>query len=143
LLVVAGTVSVWIALTPGGRAFLSSSTLAVDVLGHPREVFANPRVAAARAIYAGPFLPGLYYLLGKPNPYFVSETVVCDDRCQERLVAELQAVRPELAFLNYAMIAHLSYDQSAAADAFVREHYARCADRGFFQVFALDARGCP
>jgi hypothetical protein len=143
LMGVAATAAGWIALTPAGHAYLSRSALAVDLLHPPREVFANPRVAEARAIYAGPFLPGLYYLLGKRNPYFVSETVVCDDGCQRRLVAELQSVRPELAFLNYAMIAHLGYDQSAPADAYLKQHYARCADRGFFQVLALNPAGCP
>ena len=67
------------------------STLYVDFIRHPsRNMFPQPRVAAAHAIYAGPFMPGLYFGLGKKNPYFVSETVVCNDECRRRLLAQLE-----------------------------------------------------
>ena len=143
LVIVAATVAGWIALTPAGRVFLSNSSLSVDLIQRPRPIWDNPRVAGARAIYAGPFLPGVYYLLGKKNPYFVSETVVCDRDCQRRLVGELEVVRPELALLNYGMIAHLGYDRSSPVDVFLRERYTRCANARFFEVLARDPGGCP
>ncbi len=143
LATVAATLLGWTLVSPIGARYLAGSTLSVDLLGHGGETPPSPRVAAAHAIYAGPFLPGLYYLLGKPNPYFVSETVVCNEACQRRLVAELEAVRPEVAFLNYAMVQHLGYDQDAPVDAYLRRRYARCPDRGFFIVRAIDPSWCP
>jgi hypothetical protein len=143
LATVAVTLIGWTLVSPIGARFLAGSTLSVDLLGHGTEAPGGPRLAAAHAIYAGPFLPGLYYLLGKPNPFFVSETVVCDEACQRRLVGELEAVRPEVAFLNYAMVQHLGYDQDAPVDAFLRRRYARCPDRGFFVVRAIDPSWCP
>jgi hypothetical protein len=133
----------WSALSPSGRQYLSTSTLDVDVLGHRPVAFTSPRIAAARAIYAGPFLPGLYYLLGKQDPFFVSETVVCNADCQRRLVGELEAVRPELAFLDYEMTRDLGYDQNAPVDSYLRQHYALCPGRGEMTVRALDPRSCP
>ncbi|HLK89226.1 MAG TPA: hypothetical protein VKZ18_04980 [Polyangia bacterium] len=143
LATVAVTLFAWTLVSPIGARYLAGSTLSVDLLGHGAETAPSPRLAAAHAIYAGPFLPGLYYLLGKPNPYFVSETVVCDAACQRRLVGELEVVRPEVAFLNYAMVQHLGYDQDAPVDAFLRRRYVPCPDRGFFVVRAIDPSWCP
>jgi len=143
LAIVVATVLAWSFFSPVGRRCFSGSTLDVDLLGHQPKLLSSPRLEAAHAIYAGPFLPGFYYLFQKRNPFFVSETVVCDDACQQRLVGELAAVRPELAFLNYAMISHLKYDQNAPVDAYLREHYVYCGTRGFFIVRAAEARFCP
>jgi len=143
LAIVTATVLSWSFLSPVGRQYFSGSTLDVDLLGHQPKLLSSPRLEAAHAIYAGPFLPGFYYLFHKRNPFFVSETVVCDEACQQRLVRQLADVRPELAFLNYAMISHLKYDQNAPVDAYLREHYVSCGTRGFFIVRAAEARFCP
>ncbi len=132
-----------IAASPAGAEFLSASVLRVDLLGHRQKAFTSSRITAARAIYAGPFLPGLYYLLGKKNPFFVSETVVCDEACHRQLIAELGAVQPDLVFLDYAMVRHLSYDQNAPVDAYLRERYVLCPGHGEMTVRASDARFCP
>ena len=71
-------------------------------------------------------MPGLYFALGKKNPYFVSETVVCNDDCQRRLLAQLDAVKPELAFLDYEMVRHLGYDENNPVDAYFRDRYVAC-----------------
>jgi hypothetical protein len=129
--------------SPAGAEFFSGSTLHVDLLGHRPRGFSSPRIAAARAIYAGPFLPGLYYLLGKKNPFFVSETVVCDQACHRRLIAQLAGVKPELVFLDYPMVRHLSYDENAPVDAYLRDRYVPCAGHGEMTVRASEARFCP
>ena len=140
----AGAVAVWMAFTPGGRGSLEESTLYVDFVARPpRAPLASPRIAAAHAIYAGPFLPGLYYLFQKKNPFFVSETVVCDATCQRALVVELAAVRPELAFLDYQMARSLHYDADGPVDVYLRDHYRRCPTPGVIEVRALDPSWCP
>jgi hypothetical protein len=132
--------------TPAGRPLFHQSTLDVDFIRRaPRNVFPQPRVAAARAIYAGPFLPGFYFALGKKNPYFVSETVVCNGVCRDRLLAQLEAIKPEIAFLAYDMIAHLGYDANNPVDAYFRDRYVACPPSAYegLIVRAVDPTWCP
>jgi hypothetical protein len=133
--------------TPTGRVFFASSSFDVDLLGRRSNatLFSSPRVVAAHGIYAGPFLPGLYFEMRKKNPYFVSETIVCNDACQERLVAELSVTKPELAFLHYDMVRHLGYDQNSPVDVYLRRRYVLCGgdNHGGLIVRAIDASWCP
>ena len=143
--IVVGAFAAFLA-TPAGRPLFEESTLYVDFIRHPsRNLFPQPRVAAAHAIYAGPFMPGLYFGLGKKNPYFVSETVVCNDDCQRRLLAQLDVVKPELAFLDYKLVRHLGYDENNAVDAYFRDRYIRCPNEDYegLIVRAIDATWCP
>jgi hypothetical protein len=145
-IVVAMVVATMLA-TPAGKIFSASSTFYVDLLGRRSRLalFSNRRLAEAHAIYAGPFLPGLYFELKKKNPFFVSETIVCNGECQERLIAELAVARPELVLLQYEMVRHLSYDQNNPVDVYLRQRYLRC--RGDYAddviVRARDASWCP
>ena len=132
--------------TPAGRPMWKESALYVDFVRRPsRNIFPQPRVAAAHAIYAGPFMPGLYFALGKANPFFVSETVVCDGVCQRRLIAQIQQVHPEIAFLDYDMIRHLHYDENNPVDAFFRDRYVACPRQDYegLIVRAVDMGWCP
>jgi hypothetical protein len=138
-----GALLAWTVVTPAGAEFLTASALRVDLLGHRPRAFSNPRITAAHAIYAGPFLPGLYYLLKKNNPFFVSETVVCNDECQRQLVAQLSRVKPELAFLDYDMVAHLNYPQTGPVDVYLRDHYTACPGHGDIAVRAIAPGWCP
>ena len=132
--------------TPAGRPMWHQSTLYFDFVRRvPRNIFPQPRVAAARAIYAGPFMPGLYFALGKKNPYFVSETVVCDGDCQRRLLAQIEAIKPEIAFVHYEMVRHLGYDEHNPVDAYFRDRYVACPPSEYegLLVRAIDASWCP
>ena len=143
LATITGALLAWTVLTPAGAEFRSMSALGPDPLGDRSRALSNPRIAAAHAIYAGPFLPGLYYLLKKNNPFFVSETVVCNDECQRQLVAQLSQVKPELAFLDYDMIAHLNYPQTGPVDVYLRDHYTACPGHRDVEVRAIAPAWCP
>jgi hypothetical protein len=132
--------------TPVGRPFFRVSTLNVDFIRRPsRNLFPQPQVRAARAIYAGPFMPGLYFNLGKKNPYFVSETVVCNDDCRRRLLTQLDVVKPEIAFLDYQLVHHLGYDENNPVDAYFRDRYVLCPNQDYDGVIvrAISATWCP
>ena len=132
--------------TPAGRPLWKQSTLYFDFVRRvPRNLFPQPRVAAARAIYAGPFMPGLYFALGKKNPYFVAESVVCDADCRRRLLAQVEATKPEIAFLDYDMIRHLHYDENNPLDAYFRDRYVACPPSEYEGVIvrAIDTGWCP
>jgi hypothetical protein len=128
--------------TPGGARYAEASVLRADLLGQRPTPAIKDRIARAHAIYAGPFLPSVYYLLRKKNPFFVSETVVCNQDCQLHLVAQLKEVKPELAFLYYDMITHLQYPQTGPVDVYLREHYVPCPSSGI-PVRAIDPSWCP
>ena len=91
-------------------------------------------------------MPGLYFGLEKKNPYFVSETVVCNDDCQRRLLAQLDVVKPELAFLDYQLgpPPRLRREQrrSTLTSAYTD---LRCPNEGFqgLIVRAIDSTWCP
>jgi hypothetical protein len=145
--IIAAALVVTIVATPTGRSFAASSTFSVNLLGRRSRgtLFSSPRLAQAQAIYAGPFLPGLYFELGKKNPFFVSETIVCNAECQARLIAELAVTKPEIVFLNYGMIRHLGYDPNSPVDVYLRQSYLLCQDQryGSMIVRAADASWCP
>ena len=89
-------------------------------------------------------MPGLYFALGKKNPYFVSETVVCNDDCQRRLLAQLDSVKPALAFLDYQLVRHLGYDENNAVDAYFRDATSAAPeDYEGLIVRAIDPTWCP
>jgi hypothetical protein len=75
----------------------------------------------------------------------VSETVVCDADCRARLLAQLQTVKPELAFLDYEMVRHLGYDADNAVDDYFRDRYVACANNDYegLIVRARDPSWCP
>jgi hypothetical protein len=134
--------------TPVGRPAFQLSALDVDFIRRPsRNLFPQPKVAAAHAIYAGPFMPGLYFQLGKKNPFFYSETLVCGAACRQQLLAKIREVRPEIAFLEYEMVAHLRYDADNVVDRYFRDSYVLCPTpataRGPVIVRAVDASWCP
>ena len=138
-----GTILVWTATTAAGARWAEVSVWHADILGRRPKMVVRPRIAQAHAIYAGPFLPGLYYLFKKKTPFFVSETVVCDDACQRRLVVQLSEVNPELAFLDYDMIARLNYPQTGPVDLYLRDHYTACPSRGSIPIRAIAPEWCP
>ena len=141
--------SLFVGMAPamgGGPPVFKESTLYVDFIRRvSRNMFPSSRVAAAHAIYSGPFMPGLYFVLGKRNPFFVSETVVCDGACQGRLLAQVAEVRPEIAFLDYLMVEHLGYDENSPIDRYFRDRYVACPPSGYegLLVRAIDATWCP
>ena len=131
---------------PSGRPRFEESTLYVDFIRRvSRNIFPSARVAAAHAIYAGPFMPGLYFALGKRNPFFVSETVVCDAVCQQHLLAQVTDVGPEIAVLDYEMVRHLGYDDDNPVDRYFRDRYVACRQDRYEGVIvrAVDPSWCP
>ena len=90
-------------------------------------------------------MPGLYFGLGKKNPYFVSETSSATMTVARRLLAQLDAVKPELAFLDYQLVRHLGYDENKPVDAYFRDRYVRCPNEDYQGVIvrAIDPTWCP
>ena len=143
--IVVGVIAALLA-TPMGRPLFEKSTLYVDFIRRePRNVIPRPRVAAAHAVYAGPVMPGLYYEIGKKNPYAVSHTLVCNGDCRNRLLAQITEIKPEIALLAYRVARPFAYDENNVIDAYFRERYVMCpvSDPEGLIVRAIDASWCP
>ncbi|MFA6106089.1 MAG: glycosyltransferase family 39 protein [Patescibacteria group bacterium] len=76
-------------------------------------------------LYAGPFLPGLYFETGMMNPTPYSFLIT--NHQTESQFAEarniLAKVRPRCAILNYSMVEGFRYNQNNPVDSFIRNNY--------------------
>lgn len=85
-------------------------------------------------IYAGPFLPGLYFETRKKNPsaYYVL-TINSEDALSGRdntmiqqyreVEKDLQRTRPECAIVNLKMMEKFNYEKDNPVDNFIEENY--------------------
>jgi len=77
------------------------------------------------SIYAGPFLPGVYFETGKlnPGPYY---SLFTGFNYPEHFAKQAEAVkelRPDCAILDYNMVSKFGYDKNNPLDNFIAEHY--------------------
>lgn len=106
------------------------------------ELFESQQITDAQYIYAGPFLPGFYYELGKDNIFTdASNMTLCDADCEQRAIRKLQEAPVEIALVDYVISDKFGYSPERALDVYIREHYELCgAIRGRIRVYALN--GC-
>ncbi|RJQ35546.1 hypothetical protein C4566_00545 [Candidatus Parcubacteria bacterium] len=86
-------------------------------------------------IYAGPFLPGIYFETRKlnPGPYY---SLFTDFNYPWHFAEQAEAVkkiRPDCAVLDYGMVSKFGYDKNNPLDNFIAEHYEESSmDRIWF-----------
>jgi hypothetical protein len=107
-------------------------------------VFSSPQIKNANNIYAGPYLPAVYYYAGKKTTYSLSHTDVADRRYLNRVLDEVKTVKPEIAFLNYGLVPRLVIDKNNPVDVFIRKNYLLC-DNDILgtDVWVLNRKFCP
>jgi len=105
--------------------------------------FAFPELRQAKHIYAGPFLPGLYAELGKPNPFKCTNAGTFDPACQQDTLSRIQSVKPEFILVDYRMVAKYGYDWNNPMDQYIFKNYRYCGQLppSNIQLFARDR--CP
>jgi len=112
-------------------------------LAQSQTVFSSPEIKAARHLFFGPFMPGLYFETRKPNPFPNSHYLECDETCYRNNLEVFRAVRPEFAFLNYAMAEKYRYNPNNPLEDHIRKNYRFCP-RPELQNLRLYARDdCP
>ncbi len=98
----------------------------------------------AKGIYAGPFLPSVYFELKQPNPFTAAHNMVlCNAACQAETVKTLQQVQPEYVFLNYAVVEKYHYQAIQPIDRYIRQHYYRCAKPQWGSTQLYSRNTCP
>lgn len=101
----------------------------LDILHRPNQSWQNFLALGERAnsIYAGPFLPSVYFELRKPNPFTAANNMVlCNATCQAETVATFQQVQPDYAIVNYALVEKYHYQASQPIDRYIQQHYSLC-----------------
>ncbi len=76
-------------------------------------------------LYAGPFLPGLYFETGMMNPTPYSFLITNHQTESQFAEAKniLAKTRPRCAILNYTMVKGFRYNQDNPVDGFIRDNY--------------------
>lgn len=116
----------------------------LDLVGRKRPgVFSLQEVQQAKYVYAGPFLPGFYFELGKENPFTqMHNMTLCPEECQKKTVETFKELQPEFALLNYAMVAKYGYSRGNFIDEYIQEQYIDCEySTGALELYALHE--CP
>lgn len=119
--------------------------LTVDVLhkAEPLDIFENEKIKNARYIYSGPFMPGLYHYLGKENPFFMSNMLLCDQACQNKTLEIFKEVKPDFAFLNYSLNDLLGYDPRNILDKYIINNYNYCEGLSMKKLYTFSRERCP
>jgi hypothetical protein len=82
--------------------------------------------ARCKSIYAGPFLPGVYYELRLQNPTsfgFLLTNFNTDEQFQ-KAGKQLEVARPDCAILHHANITNFSYDANNWVEEFFSSNYS-------------------
>jgi hypothetical protein len=102
--------------------------ISVDLLQrqHPLDLLQIKEMKQAKYMYGGPFIPGLYYEFRKENPFFISNMLLCDQKCHEKMLLIFQSVKPEFALLCYGVNDFLHYNSDNPVDNYIRSAYHYC-----------------
>ncbi len=94
--------------------------------------------AAARNIYAGPFLPGLYFEARKTNALPYSQVHLLSERQLAEAAVIIATARPECAAMNYDLVKKFNYRKNAI-DNFIQSNYTLVYKEGSFELYKLDS----
>lgn len=103
-----------------------------------------PEIDQAKYIYCGPFLPGCYFELKKPNPFTQSShLLVCSKECHQEALAIFKKIKPEFAILNYRMVERFNYDKDSPIDQYIASNYLYCPDISKNKLVIFARTSCP
>ena len=100
------------------------------------EITNSSAMKTAKYIYAGPFLPGLYFETGRTNPFAYSMLLNCNDVCQASMFKTFIETAPEIAILNYNMVKKFDYDLNNQLDSYILNNYKKCQTFGNTSIYS-------
>lgn len=105
----------------------------------------SSEIGNAKNIYAGPFLPGIYFQFNKINNFDTfSNEVYCDSVCQEKSLSVFKSTKPEFALLAFSMTKKYDYLLSdSVIGMYVTGNYRPCGriKNTIIDLYARDE--CP
>jgi len=104
---------------------------------HPAVQFVRHNCAAKR-LYAGPSMPGVYFETGQLNPsrYSILLTRFNTDVQFAEALAELKARRPGCVLTNYSGVEKFGHDRRNVVDDFIQANFDPVYRSGRLQVWA-------
>jgi hypothetical protein len=128
-----------LALLPSLRMRLASERVR-DVQALPTMRFIESHCGGSRYLWAGPFIPGLYFYTKKVNPTRFSVLVARQNRPEHvaEVLAALERARPPCVVLNYR-IGRRWHTVDNAVDHFLKQHYEEAHRAGDTAVWVQRA----
>jgi hypothetical protein len=95
-----------------------------------------------KTLYAGPFLPGLYFETRSVNPIFYSALITSMNTEEQfmRASLELQKSKPSCAITYYAMVEKFHYNLNNPIDKFIKNNYEISYEWGDVNVYRLNKK---
>jgi hypothetical protein len=126
--VVASCLFVVAAIFSAVTKIVGNSIYTIDILrlGHRSGFWVDADFQQSPFIYAGPFMPGLYFELGKSNPFRYPTTLICNNECMADTLKTLEDKRPLYAILNYGLVKKYDYSTNNIVDYYLQNHYVPC-----------------
>lgn len=96
-----------------------------EVSQHPLVQYVRENCKSSPFIYAGPFLPGVYFETGKLNAtrYSVLLTRLSTDSHFAEALKDIAERRPQCLLTSYAMVEKFKYDKRNVVDEYIAKNY--------------------
>jgi hypothetical protein len=120
------------------RAFTHSFWF-VDTSQYLTIQFVKQNCTSSPYIYAGPFVPGLYFETKKLNPTRYALLLTNFNTSVQFLDAkkDVELYRPQCVVINYRAAEKFNYDRDNVLERYIASNYELAYRAGFFNVFAL------
>ena len=110
-----------------------------SVTNHPVIAFIQDNCQHSDYLFAGPFIPGLYFETKKQNPTSYAYLIHNHNTDEHFIRArdELAQNPPGCAILNYSIVAKYNHDRNNPVENFIREHYELIYEKHNFLIYKL------
>jgi hypothetical protein len=110
---------------------------------HPGLRYVRENCTASPYIYAGPFLPGIYFETDKFNPtrYSVLLTKLSTDSQFLEALRDFETYRPHCMVTHYAMVEKFKYDKRNVLDEYISRNYQVAYNVDGLQVWTRSRPG--
>jgi hypothetical protein len=106
----------------------------------PKLKYIKENCLSSRYIYAGPFLPGLYFAAQKlqstPFSFLITNHQTSEQFIQAK--NDLEIKKPLCAVLDYEMVKKFKYDKNNAVDQYIKDHYHLVKTISYTQIYKIN-----
>lgn len=129
-------ISAWMLLRPS-FGHLAAFPPLYSTKEHDPISYIQQNCPGKNGLYAGPFLPGIYYETGKNNPTPFPWLM---NRCHtaghfKKAKRELEKAQPKCVVMNYSAAREFGYSQDNQLDEYIRKNYYLTRNGKGFQIF--------
>lgn len=111
----------------------SSSIFLIDIANR-ENIFQTDitKIEESSNVFAGPFLPNIYFELKKDNPYIWTHNLLyCNPDCQKNMLEIIQNKKPDYILVDYSMMKKYNYNTDNPVDRYITNNYNLCSEKIF------------